>query len=148
LAVFVGVARKEQPFSRMVETDTASRKNRRPDGVIQGFQIIADAIEPAAGAGNLFAKDDARPDVSHEAPKLGPPISRNCSASRRPRERLTRTRPRPGVSVAPSGKLKRLRPSADPREEMALVESLQVVRLDVGNAPLVDFAIRNLSRLD
>ena len=62
LAVAVGVANKINPSSRMVETDSDSRQNTRPDFVAHRFQVIADAIEPAAGVGNLFAKDHSRRD--------------------------------------------------------------------------------------
>lgn len=66
LAVAVGVCHKEQPRARMIEADTASRENTRPDGVAQLFQVIANAIEPIPGKGNLFTKDRARTTFSDE----------------------------------------------------------------------------------
>lgn len=65
-AVAVGVANKVQPMSDMVLTDAASRQNRRPDFVTQCFHVIADAIKPVAGFGNLFTKQDSRTTFSDE----------------------------------------------------------------------------------
>jgi hypothetical protein len=90
------VANKANPRARMVETDTASRQNRRPDLVAHGFQVIACAIEPISSRGNLFAKDDARATCKDEAPEVGPHISRNRAASRRARAQADRPLARQG----------------------------------------------------
>lgn len=112
----------------MVCTDTESRQNGRPDFVTHGFQVIANAIEPIAGVGHLFAKNNDRETCKYEAPELRPHIIRNRSASSRRRESLAGTASGPYLTVIrPSGEPKRVGPSADACEEMALVEPSQVI---------------------
>jgi hypothetical protein len=68
----------------MVFADADSWQNCRPDFVIQGFQIIARAIDPGTPMGNLFAKNDARRDCRDEDAPCWPEISRVVEASAAP----------------------------------------------------------------
>jgi hypothetical protein len=148
-AVAVGVARKVNPRSRMVRTDSDSRKNRRPDCVVQGFQVSADAIEPIAGLGHLLAQEIAMAPVSDETPELGPHISRNRSPSRRAREALARTRAGPAGSIIwPSSEPKGIGPSTNTGEEMTLPEPSEVSRWHVLDVSFIDFPIGNQSVSD
>lgn len=147
------MARKPQPSPRMVETDTCSRQNRRPDDVAQGFQVIADAINPIPRSGNLFTKDVSRPVCGQERRPDGPEVAtvpRAPPASAcRARERLTRTTARPNRSVVgPSRQSEGVAPSADASEEVALGVASEIIGLDILDISLVHVAWGNVPRRD
>jgi len=58
------------------------------------------------------------------------------------RESLAWTRPCPHRAVHPARELKRVGPTADPGEEMALAEVFEVVGTDFLDRSLIDFAFR------
>ena len=61
-------------------------------------------------------------------------------------ERLTRARAGPdGQIVGHACEAKRVRPASNSGEQVNLIEPVEVVRLNVGNRPLVDFAIGDLA---
>ena len=133
----------------MVLTDSASRKNRRPDLVIQCFQVIADAIDPVASMGNLFAKEFSRALCSDEGEPMGPEVIGCVSAARRARETLTGATTCPKRSiVGNAGLAKGERPASDAGEEMALRIASEVVGADIDDASPVNVPRRDVSGPD
>ena len=101
MAVAVGVAHKVNPRARMVETDSDSRENCRPDGVIHRFQTIADFIKPISGLGSLLAKDRIRRAFRNEPEPVRPQVPGviNPLTFAGRTERLARAAPGPDWSI-------------------------------------------------
>jgi hypothetical protein len=105
--------------------DARSADIDRCAGVIRAFQVSLYKVEPlkAVAACNLLAKDDCRAALRDETEQVRPEValvaetvSLACGA-----EGLTWAASCPNRSiVGPSGLSQRVRPDADPREEMAL----------------------------
>jgi hypothetical protein len=134
-------------------SDARSAQIGSPAGISQSFQVKANSGEPFTSilARNLLSKHRCRSPLGDEIVKSGPKValvgvSLSLASARK---RLTRTGAGPDSGNAfkscPSqGK----RPSADPGEEVALVESGKVIRFDFKNAPFVNVPRRDLARRD
>jgi hypothetical protein len=75
--------------------DARSRYRDRPEGVVQGFQVILNSVDPEvrSAACNLFSKEDCRAALLDEAEPDRPQVAFVGETSLVPRgaERLTRT---------------------------------------------------------
>jgi hypothetical protein len=94
---------------------------------------------------NLLAKDAVRAALADEAEEMGPEVARIVVAFLLARNRvaLARARTRPDWPfVGPTGKAQGDRPTSDACKEVAVCESFNVFRLDICDAPLVNFAGR------
>lgn len=100
-----------------------SRQISRPDGVVNSFQVSRYKIEPrpASRACNLFAKDALRATLADEPEELRPQVSLviESAVESGDAERLagTATGPRAFV-IGDTREPQRIRPTADPSEEM------------------------------
>jgi hypothetical protein len=108
----------------------------RPAGVVNSFHVCENSVDPtgASRCRNLLTKDDPRSALADELEPRRPKVARIGFAVTFPRsrERLTGTATRPdGSVVRPSGEPQRVRPSADPGEEMTLLEASQVGRSNI-----------------
>jgi hypothetical protein len=92
---------------------------------------------------NLFAKDCVRATLADEPGEIGPEVSAVFRPFFRTRtaEGLAGARAGPdGHVVWPTGKPQRVRPSADPGEEVALGVSVKVVSMYILDFPVVHVA--------
>lgn len=136
--------------------DAVCAQNTRPDGVVRRFQVCRNSIEPHRGSRSatraanrsdnvgtcdLFAKHDRGSALSDEAVERGPEVAVvvrpfPCTGAT---EGLAGAASGPNRdSCRPSSKLEREGPSADAGEEVALVESVKVSGLYVGNASFIN----------
>lgn len=130
----------------MVCTDGDSRDIGRPEGIAQGFQVNADATKPAAGSGNLLAKDRSRPSCSDEPPPLRPPIRLNVTPSGCAGVRLAGARACPNRSVVgPACRSQGVAPDPDAGEEVALDVAAEVVGADFNDAALIYIPWRDVA---
>jgi hypothetical protein len=125
-----------------------SAQRRSPEGVAHGFHVSVNAVEPcpARSSGNLLPKHDARRSLADEVGEDGPEVASviDSGALAGDAERLTRTRSGPdGPIVGPAGEPKRVGPSADSGEEVALIVPNKVICSNIGDAPFVDVARRD-----
>jgi hypothetical protein len=92
----------------------------------------------------LFPEDDRGSVGSDETPEFGPEVAGivNPFALTGGAERLARARSGPTLRFAPSCKIERERPSADAGEEVALVESNEVIGRHILDRPPVHDARR------
>ena len=128
-----GVGHPVQAVSDVRGTDARSRERHRPEGVVQGFQVILNKVDPriCVLARNLLSKDDWRAALADEVvprrpevPLVSKPSSFACRA-----ERLARTGTGPNRSIVwPAGEAKCVAPNADAGEEVALGEAVEVSR--------------------
>jgi hypothetical protein len=149
----IGVGHPEQPLSPVRRSDARSAQIGSPAGISQSFQVKANSGEPFTSilARNLLSKHRCRSPLGDEIVKSGPKValvgvSLSLASARK---RLTGTGAGPDSgSVPESGPPQGERPSADPGEEVALVESGNVIRFDFKNAPFVNVPRRDLARRD
>ena len=139
-----------QPVSDVRSTDARSRKRDRPEGVVQAFQVILNKVEPrfCVLARNLLSKDDCRAALADEVEPARPevPLVSKSSAFACRAERLARTGTGPNRSIIwPAGGTKRVAPDADAGEEVALREAVEITRVDVFDASLVDDSISDVT---
>ena len=142
-----------EPLPDVRGADARSAQICGPDAIAQSFQIEPYSGEPAPSsrARNLLPKHDWRAALTDEAGKFGPEVSliflSKVLAS--DAKRLAGAAPGPhGPVVGPPGEAEREAPPADARKEVALGVAVEVLRLDIDDAPLVDDARRNLPSLD
>jgi hypothetical protein len=140
-------------LSPVGRTDAVCAQYCRPDGVAFSFHVCANSIEPTEPnrAFNLFAKHAFRAALADEPGKYRPEVAVvGCAfALAGGGEGLAGARACPNRSVAgPAGPLQCERPSADPGEEVALVESGKVIGFDFKDAPFVNVSRRDLARRD
>jgi hypothetical protein len=120
-----------QPLSPVGRADARSAQIGSPAGISQSFQVKANSGEPFTSilARNLLSKHRCRSPLGDEIVKSGPKValvgvSLSLASARK---RLTRTGAGPDSGNAfESGPPQGKRPSSDPGEEMALVESGKV----------------------
>jgi hypothetical protein len=124
-------------------------ETHRPDGVVFSLQVIANKIEPSMSncCRNLLTKDCCRAALAEEAkprrPKVARIVTPSLGAGRR--EGLAGATAGPYRSVVgPAGESKGKRPAANPAEEVALNEPVEISRANIGNTPFIDFTVRNL----
>lgn len=139
-----------EPLSDMGRADARSAEIDRPAGVARSFQVSLYKVEPSEAvlARNLFAKDDARPELCDEVvegwpkvPLVSKPAAFACRA-----ERLAGAASGPdGAIVGPSGATERMAPDADAGEEMALRVPAQLVGSNILDAPFVNVAGRDVA---
>jgi hypothetical protein len=134
-----------EPLADVRGADARSAQICGPDAIAQSFQVIPYSGEPASAsrAPNLLAKDDWRAALTDEAGKFGPEVSliflSKVLAGHA--ERLAGAAPGPHRAVVgPPGEAEREAPPADARKEVALGVAVEVLRLDIDDAPLVDDA--------
>jgi hypothetical protein len=118
-----GVRHPVQPLPDVRRTDAVCAQYNRPAGVAFIFQVCRYSIEPTVSnrALNLLTKDRVRAALPDEPEEIRPqvPFVLLAFPFAGNRERLAGTRTCPNRSSSgPSGKLKRVCPSPDPREEM------------------------------
>jgi hypothetical protein len=119
-----------------------------PAGISIALQVSAYSGEPFPPilSRNLFSKHRCRAALGDEAVKSGPEVSFVGMALplSRARKRLTGTGSGPdGAVIRPSGKPEAEAPASDPGEEMALVKAVEIVGIDIGDAPFVHDAGRD-----
>jgi len=119
-------------------TEAASRQISRPCGVARSFQVSEYSVEPveAVLARNLLSKDDWRAALCDEPMEVRPevPLVVEPLALARRAERLAGAGAGPDRAVVgPSGEAEGVAPDADPCEEMALSESVEVIRSNIDN---------------
>jgi hypothetical protein len=146
-----GVGHEPQSASEMRRADARSRQYGRPDGVTKSFQVIRHKIEPVMANRrlNLFSKNRCRPPRADEPEPDGPEMTRigEAGASSGSRKTLAGTRSCPcRALVRPARQPEREGPAADSGEEMALGKSGKIICFDIGNAPLVNLARRQMPR--
>jgi hypothetical protein len=134
-------------------TDARSRERNTPEGVAHSFQVSVYKVEPRADsrARNLLSKHRCRSALADEMepgrpemPLIVKPSSFTCRA-----ERLARATASPdGAICRPSGKLQGISPSADAGEEMTLAITAEVSGLNVLDASLIHFPLRDQPALD
>ena len=122
-----------ETLANVGRANARSAEIRRPDGVTLSFQVSRNSVEPleSVRTRNLLPKDKLRATLANEPEPMGPnmssvifPLSLACD-----RERLTGTRTGPhGEIVRPSGEPKRVRPTADPGEEVSLRVAVEILR--------------------
>jgi len=137
-----GVGHPEKALPDVWRADARSAQIGGPDGISQVFQVSTNSGEPFAAkrARNLLSKDRCRAALGDEAVKSGPEVAfvGMALALSRARKRLTGTGACPDWTVVvPSGKAERQGPSANSGEEMALSVFLDIVDLDISDAPLL-----------
>lgn len=141
---------KKGSVSEVRSIDACSREINRPDGKAFFFKVNENRVDPMR-VFNLFSKDDWRAALHDEAMELGPQVAfvSDAKAFAGGTKRLTGTASCPyRVIVRPLGKTKRIGPSANSGEEVALRIASEIVCTNIGNAALVDFPIGNQSFLD
>lgn len=124
-----------------------------PEGVARCFHVSRYKVEPAEAvlARNLLSKNVVRTALADEVEEGGPkvpliikPAAFACRA-----ERLAWTRSGPHRTIIrPAGETERVGPDSDAGEEVALSKSRKLIWLDIGNAPLVHDAGRDVPRRD
>ena len=144
----VGVGHKPEAISSMGRIDGTSRDNGSPEGVADAFQVRMHSVEPILSnrRRNLLSHDDSGAAGSDEAEELGPevalvflPLALSGNG-----ERLAGAATGPQrATVGPSSKSSCIGPTADTCEEVALDIALEVVGLDIDNAPFIDIARRD-----
>jgi hypothetical protein len=139
-----------QPLSDVRGADARSAQIGGPDSIAQGFQVSAYSGEPrpASAACNLLSKDAWRAALSDEAAELGPEVAGVGGSGSLPcdAEGLAGARPGPdGFIVRYAGETQGERPSPDPGEEVALPVPHKVIWRDIGDAPFVDVARRDVA---
>lgn len=117
----------------------------RPEGVARRFHVSRYKVEPSKAVFrcNLLAKDELRTALTDKPVEGGPqvplvikPAAFACRA-----ERLAGAGAGPdGLVVGPSGFTQGKAPDSNAGEEMALNKSGKFGRVDIFNAPFVDFA--------
>ncbi len=143
--MLVGDGHEVESLSDVRRTDARSAQIARPDGVARSFQVSENKIEPleAVRTRNLLPKDDWRAALADELEPDGPemPIVGEAFLAPALRERLT------GTGTSPNGKLvwpfreaERVRPPAEPGEEVSLPPSPDVGDGELADATGVDFA--------
>lgn len=90
-SVAFAVGHEVQPLSDVRRTDARSAEIERPNGVVRGFQVRVNKVEPTEAilARNLLSKDDWRSALADEVEPRGPqmplvskPIAFACRAER------------------------------------------------------------------
>jgi hypothetical protein len=133
-----GLGKKPNSRTDLSCSDSTSRGNCRPDGVIDRFQIIGHGVEPSPPnrARSLLSKKLCRAALSDEPKPLRPEMTRIFERSTLSgfAERLAGTRTCPNRSIiAPSGKSQGEGPSANPGEEVGLRVSSEIIWLHVND---------------
>jgi hypothetical protein len=116
--------------------DTASSHTVRREGVTDSFHVVLNKVDPAVlnRCLNLLPKDNPRTTLSNEIKPARPqvPLVSKPSAFACRAERLARATPCPHWPIVrPSRKSERIAPSTDPREEVTLVEPVEVLGFNV-----------------
>jgi hypothetical protein len=146
-----GVAHEEQSLSFVRSANARRCKIRRPDGVSLRFQVSRNMVEPSEPirTRNLLSKDDWRTALADEPKPRRPEMTGilETTAFSGAAERLAWTRARPNRSN-PLGEFEGVGPAADPGEEVALLVSGKVGRLDQLDVSLVNVAFRDESFSD
>jgi len=147
--LLVGVGHPPQSLPDVRGADARRAQIGGPDSMSQCLQVSANSGEPSPSilARNLLSKDDWRAALRNEAAELGPEVALviDPASFAGGGEGLAGTGPGPdGPVVRPASQSKSEGPSADAREEVRLRVALEVVRLDIGNAPGVDVAGRDV----
>jgi hypothetical protein len=148
-SLLTGDGHEEETLPEVRGTDPRSAQIRRPDGVTRALQISENNVEPleAIRTCNLLANDDWRAALLDEPEPRRPEVALVVEALPAPRlaERLAGAASRPdrGV-VGPAGEAERVGPDADAGEEVRLPELADVGRLEGDDAPVVDFAGRDV----
>ena len=144
-----GVGHPPQSLTDVRCADARSRHIGDPAGISQSLQVSAYSGEPfpAILACNLLSKHRWRSALGDKAVKSGPEVSfvgmafsLSCA-----RKRLTWTASGPDGAVSPSGELEGEIPPGDAGEEMAAVESFNVISGDLLDASFVDFASHDVT---
>jgi len=132
----------------MRRPEARSRQTNRPDGVTFSFQVSLNKVEPAVAdrSFNLLTKDRDRAALLDELEPGWPEVSgvfeAKLPAGRR--EPLAGTTAGPNFArVRPPGLAQGVAPDPDPGEEVTLGVALEVLGLDIQNAPLVNVAGRD-----
>jgi hypothetical protein len=134
----------------MRRADPRSAQIGGPDGISQTFQVKAYSEEPVkpGAARNLFPKDDCRAALRNEAAHFGPEVALvgGAPALSGDAERLARTGTSPdGRIVGDAGKSEGEGPAPNSREEVSLAVSHKVIWTDIGDAPFVHVAGREMA---
>jgi hypothetical protein len=133
-----GVGHKPQAISSMGRIDGTSRDNGRPAGVADAFQVSTHSVEPIFSnrCRNLFSHEDRGPTGADKLKEDGPEVALVFLRFAFPGdgEGLAGGAACPQRPVVrPSGEACGVAPSADPGEEVALIEASKVVRLNIDN---------------
>lgn len=150
---FVGVGHPVESVPDVRSTDARRRKRDRPEGVTHGFQVILYKVDPRACvlARNLFSKDccrfsllDEPMEVRPQVPLVSKPSSLACLG-----ERLARTGTGPNRSIIwPACSAQGIGPNTNTGEEVALGVGLEVVGVNIFNAPFINITRCNVARSD
>jgi hypothetical protein len=147
----VGHPRKIKSLPDVRAAEARSAQIARPEGVTRVFHVSRYKIDPFESTRNLLSKDDWRAALVNEPEPDGPEVSfivkaflLSCGA-----EGLARATARPdGAVVGPSGAAQGVAPDADPGEEVTLVETKKVIRLNFRDTALINFTFRQVSCRD
>jgi hypothetical protein len=142
-SLLTGDGHEEETLSEVRRADPRSAQIRSPDGVTRSFQVSVNSVEPleAVRARNLLSKDDWRPALLDELEPRGPDVSLVVEASPVTclRPRLARAGSGPALEIVrPSCESERIRPDADPGEEVRLAVALEVFRLELDDTAVID----------
>jgi hypothetical protein len=141
----------------VIGAEGVSAKNRRRAGVRIAFKVQCGSVPPSPvnRVRNLFAKDCWRLSLADEPEEIRPEMPfialtfRAAMSNATDWERLTGARACPNRSwLWPSCEAQGVGPAANTCEEMALDESAEIVGLNIYDAPFIDLARGDESRLD
>lgn len=149
----VGVTHPIYAVADVRGTDARSRERDSPEGIIHLFHFKLYKVEPVFSnfARNLLSKDDWRAALSNETLEVRPEVAVvvETGTGAGVTERLARATGcphRPGI--APTSSSKSVRPSSNSGEEVDLIVTSQVVCMDIGDAPFVYVAGRDVPLSD
>lgn len=149
----VGVGHPVNSVSRVRRTEARSAHTGSPDSISKLLHVSAYSGEPFTPilAINLLSKDRWRSALGDKRVKSGPQVSfiGMAFSVSRARKRLTGTGASPDFSVfGPSGKFECVGPASDSCEEMALRESVESARIQIGDTSFVNFSGWDVSAFD
>lgn len=134
-------------------TDARRRERNRPEGIVQGFHVSVYKVEPRVCilACNLLSIDCCRAALADEVvegwPQVPLVIKRRALACLA--ERLARTGTGPNRSVIwPACGTQCVGPNTNACEEVALGVWLEVIGVDIFNAPFVNITRGDVARSD
>jgi hypothetical protein len=147
------VGHPPQPLSDVRREDAVCAEYDRPNGVAFSLQVCRYSIEPPVPnrAFNLLAKDAARATLADEPEHVGPEVAVVGLRLLLPggAEGLAGAGAGPdGSVVGPSSESKSEGPTPDASKKMYLGEPFKVASVQVGDAPLVNHAVRDESFAD
>jgi hypothetical protein len=148
-----GVGQPVGSVTDVRRTDARRRERNRPEGITQGFHVSVYKVEPRVCilARNLLSIDCCRAALADEVvegwPQVPLVIKRRALACLA--ERLARTGTSPNRSIIwPACGAKGVGPNTNACEEVALGVGLEVIGVNIFDAPFVNITRCNVARSD